>query len=334
MMTDLEHSITRQKKAFTLVELLVVIAIIGILIALLMPAIQAAREAARRMQCMNNLKQIGVAVLTHVGAQGHYPSGGWGYLWVGDPDCGYGKKQPGGVFYNILPGLEQLNLHDMGKGMSATVKKRMANVLSRSPLEVYNCPSRRPTMLFPIGPSATGGVVANNADPNPANDNFSARGDYAACPGTTEGSYDYDGDADDLNTSGFNGICYPRSTVKNRDIRRGSSHTIFAGEKNLDPDAYYSSTAMGDDQSVYNGFDHDNYRYTTSPPRHDRKGYADWSIFGSAHPSACNFVLCDGSTHSISYDVDPTAFLIHGAIIDIKDSHGKPITSSKPFISD
>jgi hypothetical protein len=311
------------------VELLVVIAIIGILIALLLPAIQAAREAARRLQCSNNLKQIGAAVSSHVDAQGHFPTGGWGYMWVGDPDRGYAKQQPGGVFYNILPGLEQLKLHDMGKGMTAAQKKTMARLLIRSPQVVFNCPTRRPTMLYPITQSATPGIVAINADPNPANDNFSARGDYAACPGSTfTGSFD-DGDADDVNTGAFNGVCYPRSIVKNKDIRRGTSHTIFAGEKNLDPNVYFTSTAMGDDQSVFNGFDYDNYRYTFSPPRHDQRGFADATLFGSAHASICNFVFCDGSVHAISYNVDATAFRIAGSIVNIPN-----LRSTAPVISD
>src|SRR5271169_4266720 len=76
----------RQAHGFTLVELLVVITIIGILVSLLMPAVQSAREAARRVQCDNNLYQMGKAVLAHEQAQRFFPTGGWGWNWVGDPD--------------------------------------------------------------------------------------------------------------------------------------------------------------------------------------------------------------------------------------------------------
>jgi prepilin-type N-terminal cleavage/methylation domain-containing protein len=85
-----------QKRAFTIVELLVVIAIIGILVALLLPAIQSARESERRVQCANLLKQLGLAMLSHHEGMKAFPSGVWGYLWAPDPDHGSGPRQLGG----------------------------------------------------------------------------------------------------------------------------------------------------------------------------------------------------------------------------------------------
>ena len=105
----------RKSTGFTLVELLVVITIIGILIALLLPAVQAAREAARRMQCSNNLKQLAMACLNHEQAHGFLPTGGWRWYYVGDPDRGFDRRQPGGWIYNILPYIEQAQVHDLAR---------------------------------------------------------------------------------------------------------------------------------------------------------------------------------------------------------------------------
>ena len=96
----------RGNRAFTLVELLVVITIIGVLIALLLPAVQAAREAARRTQCSNNLKQLALSSLNLEQTQLHFPTGGWGFLYTGDPNLGTGRNQPGGWLFNLLPFLE------------------------------------------------------------------------------------------------------------------------------------------------------------------------------------------------------------------------------------
>jgi prepilin-type N-terminal cleavage/methylation domain-containing protein len=154
------------RAAFTLVELLVVIAIIAVLIALLLPAVQAAREAARRTECQNHLKQIGLAVQNHISAQKIFPTGGWSYYWVGDPDRGFDKRQCGGWAYNILPWLEEKQIHDAGKGMSyqgsdsgqkSQALGRMMGMAART----FLCPTRRPdAAIFDIT-QYNGGSVKN-----------------------------------------------------------------------------------------------------------------------------------------------------------------------------
>ncbi len=144
---------TRAQHGFTLVELLVVIAIIGVLVALLLPAIQAAREAARRGQCANNLKQMGLGAQNYMSAQGNLPTGGWGWAWVGDADRGFGRNQPGGWVYNLLPYIEQAQMHKLaGDGARDTIgPAQLAGTLRvlQSPLNTIRCPSRRVQNVYP-----------------------------------------------------------------------------------------------------------------------------------------------------------------------------------------
>ncbi len=161
-------------RAFTLVELLVVIAIIGILVALLLPAVQAAREAARRASCTNRLKQVALAWHLHSDSHGFLPSGGWGYNYMADADRGSGEKQPGSWAYSCLPYLEEQAIHDIGKGITDLNLEKAPNaVLASTPVGTFYCPSRRAAAATPC---LYTGAQAYNAD----HSDIQARTDYAA----------------------------------------------------------------------------------------------------------------------------------------------------------
>jgi prepilin-type N-terminal cleavage/methylation domain-containing protein len=305
------------RRGFTLVELLVVITIIGILIALLLPAVQAAREAARRMQCSNNLKQIGLACLTHEQAYGFFPSGGkWtpSSQLVGDPDLGTGLKQPGGWVFSVLPYLEQQALYDYGAGLSAAAKKPLFAKREQTPLSVMNCPSRRQPTARPI----YAGRTWSNSDPF----TLGAKGDYAGNAG----------DVPDPQVSwDTSGVFYCPSAVRAADITDGLSNTYLVGEKSLWTNGYETGTSGGDDDTMYTSQNVDSLRVTypgtaTSPTflGPDREGYDAWYNFGSAHASNFNMALCDGSTREISYSIDLD---VHRRLGNRKD--GEIIDASK-----
>jgi prepilin-type N-terminal cleavage/methylation domain-containing protein/prepilin-type processing-associated H-X9-DG protein len=144
---------------FSLIELLVVISIIGLLLSLLLPAIQATREAARRTQCIVNLKQLGLACLSHEMAVKHMPAGGWCCYTIGNPDRGTETKQPGGWLFNILPYLEQEAVYNLQSNKTGAALKIDAAQMARTPLSVLNCPSRRPIELHPQDSSPLGAAA-------------------------------------------------------------------------------------------------------------------------------------------------------------------------------
>jgi prepilin-type processing-associated H-X9-DG protein len=331
---------------------LVVIAIIATLIGLLVPAVQSAREAGRRTQCKNNLHQIGLAFLAHEAAHGFLPTGGWGGDWMGDPDRGFTKRQPGGWAFNILPNLENDTLWQVGMSLPVGAKAGPQQILWSSAIAVYNCPTRRSVAA---GPNAKGGSFkASGVVPlntlRPGQDML--RADYAANSGGGTGTNTFLGagtgssitnsgctlsstpsdytSADALSDSQFNanygigvynGICFARSEVTTSEITDGQSFTYMVAEKYLDPLQYASGLSAGDSKGAFVGFACDIARMADQNhlPMRDTSGATDQSglepttIFGGPHAFGFNVAFCDASVNTIIYTIDPITHACLGA---------------------
>jgi prepilin-type N-terminal cleavage/methylation domain-containing protein len=291
---------TQRSAAFTLVELLVVIAIIGILIALLLPAIQAAREAARRTQCTNNLKQLSLALQNFHTAHNVVPCARWG---GGTPSW----------MALLMPYIEEANAYDLwhfDKPYRDPLNKQAREVS----VNVFNCPTRR----------APGSLSSDNFINAPTINPPGAVADYAACNGDRSPGSQYDPNAKGVIISSVGwGKASWSSNVSFKRVTDGLSKTFFCGEKHLvDGEFGYRYG----DQSIYNGGEVQAYMRVAGPGYRLSTGAGDgkpqfdtyllssggnqdyqalWPwLFGSWHPGVCQFAMCDGSVHSVSNDTD------------------------------
>jgi prepilin-type N-terminal cleavage/methylation domain-containing protein len=197
----------KARQAFTLIELLVVIAIIGVLIALLLPAVQKAREAANRVKCQNNLHQIGIALHLYHGDYGYFPSG---YIWKPiSPDISTHTEPGWGWAALLLPYIEQDNLHRQ-INFRSPVGDPSNEGIRTTILSLFVCPTDTKTGIFPVQTST--GLSAN-----------SATNSYAACFGGLTDVGEAPGTGD--------GIFYRNSRTRFADILDGTSNTWAVGER-------------------------------------------------------------------------------------------------------
>lgn len=294
------------RRGFTLIELLVVIAIIGVLIGLLLPAVQKVREAANRMTCINNLKQIGLGFHNYHDTYDALPPARVddGATWA--------------VF--ILPYIEQDNLHKLYDYRKPWPDQSTAFLdAAKGGVKTYTCPTRRPIpMLSASGdngngiggwlPYAPGDFVFRNIHvPGPT-------GDYAVCsshivnppPSGDWRSKDGTGALVTVDNPG------DRSFTTLTNVTDGTSNTFFAGEKHVTPTRIGQGNggSTNNDNCIFNGDQHAVAARLAGPggviAATPTETCANCTRFGSWHSGICNFLMGDGSVRSMSVTVDPT----------------------------
>ncbi|MEW4562721.1 DUF1559 domain-containing protein [Bremerella sp. JC770] len=278
---------TLRSKGFTLVELLVVIAIIGVLIALLLPAVQQAREAARRMSCNNNLKNLALGLHNHHDTFGEFPAGG---DHTTDDD-----HQMWGWGAHILPFIEQSALYDQllvsEQHLKVTLDSTTLRTLTQTRIDVFVCPSDPGKALMDGGSSGLNSGTGRkfNGDANVGDAFRVAKSNYVAICGFF-----------DVNHQKNNGILYRGSSHRFADITDGTSNTFLLGERNFRcaQGAWVGNRNMNGSGPEGADFTHGRI----SRPLNDPQNGTDECVegFSSQHPGGALFAYADGSVHFIS----------------------------------
>jgi prepilin-type N-terminal cleavage/methylation domain-containing protein len=269
-----------RRPAFTLVELLVVIAIIGVLVALLLPAVQAAREAARASQCKNSLKQLGLALHGYHDVMNQLPAG-----WIGN-----GPEGPPGWGWPtaLLPYFEQKNLADSGIRFNLPIDNAQNRSARETVLPLLLCPSDGHAKQFTIGADDAPGANIDGGTPL-----FKiARSNYVGMFGTLE--------AEDAPSDG-DGVFFHNSRVRFAEITDGLSNTLLVGERNA---AFGGSLWAG----VVDGAAEAIVRIVgvaDHTPNHPSLHFDD---FSSYHPSGVHFLVGDGSVQRLNDSIDVAVY--------------------------
>lgn len=288
------------RRGFTLIELLVVIAIIGILVALLLPAVQAAREAGRRVTCANHLKQIGIGFHLHLEQHKFFPDGGQDWNAPRSKTANkipeIAPNQKWGWAYQILPYIEQSSLHAQELDQDA----------AHGIIPIYFCPSRRkPDRYLGIESSLPPGIKRGALD-------YAGNGGTDNSYNTTRGS-----------RMGFIIFRRPSGSLKPAEVEDGLSSTLAVGERAFNRN--FSSAYYDENNGYFDGYDWDTVRWTVKPPERDRREKVPPGLrysyqFGSAHPATCQFVYADGSVKGLPYNIDLQVFRLLSTRKD-----GKPV---------
>ena len=269
-----------RRSAFTLVELLVVIAIIGILVALLLPAVQMAREAARAASCKNNLKQLGLALHNYHDVMGQLPAG-----WIADQPEG----SPGwGWTTGLLAQIEQRSVDDNLIRRHLPIADPANQQARETVLSILLCPSDGAPRLFKIGADDATGLNLDSGTPV-----FEiARSNYIGVFGTVE--------IED-NPSNGDGVFFHNSRVRFADITDGLSNTLVVGER-------HSKRGGSVWAGVIEGVAEPMPRIvgiSDHTPNHPDHHFDD---FTSHHPSGVHFLMGDGSVSRYHNTIDHAVY--------------------------